>query len=381
MAEMTGKERMLAALNLKKPDRVPVSSHDILEYYRRKYLNSLGRLEAYKMFGLDAMEYFDPVWLWSHGVGLPTIEQNTENWAVTRRVVGKRRGWALGLDWTLYEEIIRTPGGNLRQLTCEQTDVGGFDPWVIERLIKNKKDIECLQYWSLPSIEYNEIKKTYRRLGNSGILRGQVWGAWAEAALLMGVERLIMETFDDPLWVKELLSLLANRTVEIVKKLNGTKIELLEISETDTSTSLISPRIFEEFVLPYDSKIVQTSQNAGIPTTFHDCGKCMDILELIVATGTNAIETLAPPAINGDADLAEVKQRIGDKVCLIGGIDQANVLERGSPEMVEEEVKRCIEETGKDGGYIMTNADHFFNVPVENIYAYVKAARKYGVLG
>ena len=79
-----------------------------------------------------------------------------------------------------------------------------------------------------------------------------------------------------------------------------------------------------------------------------------------MATGTNAIETLAPPALGGDADLAEIKKRVGDKVCLIGGVDQANALERGCADSVEKEVKRCIEETGEGGGYIMMTADHFF---------------------
>jgi len=66
-------------------------------------------------------------------------------------------------------------------------------------------------------------------------------------------------------------------------------------------------------------------------------------------------------------------------VCLIGGVDQANALERGCADSVEKEVKRCIEETGEGGGYIMMTADHFFNVPVENIYTYAEAGRKYGV--
>lgn len=376
---MTSKERMLSAINLKKADRVPITLHNILEYYRRKYLNNIGRLEAYRMFGLDAMEYFDAEWLWSHGIDIPTIvsTQTTDEWIIRRKVINNEK-W-LELNRELYEELIETPSGTLRQLVWEVPDVGGFDPWVAERLIKNKEDIAALQHWPIPSIDYKKIEKAYHYLGDSGILRGEVWGAWAEAALLTGVDRLIMETFDDPLWVKELLSLLKERTVRIVRKLKNTNIELLEISETDTSTSLISPRIFEKFVLPYDAEIVNAAHSAGIPTTFHDCGKCMDILELIVATETNAIETLAPPGLNGDANLAEIKKRVGDKVCLIGGVDQANVLERGSADSVEEEVKRCIEEAGEGGGYIMMTSDHFFNVPVENIDAYAEAGKKYGV--
>jgi uroporphyrinogen-III decarboxylase len=379
MGEMSGKQRMLAALTLKQPDRVPVSLHDIVEYYRKTYLNGISRMDAYRKFGLDAMEYFDPEWLWSHGFGLPTIEKNTDEWSVTRTQIGKRRGWVLGLDWMEYEEVIHTPKGQLIQKTLEQTNVGGFDSWVTERLIKEKNNIDLLQHWSLPEIDYGKVDEAYERLGDSGILRGQVWGVWSEASLFTGVERLILETFDDPGWVKDFVYLLARRTVEIVKMLADTKIELLEISETDTSISLISPLIFEEFVLPFDRLIIDAAHDAGMLTTFHNCGKCMDILELIKDTGTNAIETMAPPGIGGDVDIGEAKRRVGDKVCLIGGIDQSNVLERGSSETIHNEVKKYIEDAAEGGGYIMTNADHFFSVPAANIFTYMEAARMYGV--
>jgi uroporphyrinogen-III decarboxylase len=104
----------------------------------------------------------------------------------------------------------------------------------------------------------------------------------------------------------------------------------------------------------------------------------MDILELIKETGTNALETLAPPGIGGDVDIGEVKRRVGDSLCLIGGIDQSNILEMGNDEIIRNEVKRCIEEAADGGGYIMTNADHFFTVPVENIFTYAEAAKRYG---
>ena len=96
MPEMTSKQRMLAALNLKKPDKVPVSLHDIVEYYRKTYLNGISRLDAYRKFGLDAMEYFDPIWLWSHGSGLPTVKENTDERTVTRKPIGAKPEWVQG---------------------------------------------------------------------------------------------------------------------------------------------------------------------------------------------------------------------------------------------------------------------------------------------
>ena len=50
----------------------------------------------------------------------------------------------------------------------------------------------------------------------------------------------------------------------------------------------------------------------------------MPILELIVANGCDASETLSPPAVGGDVVPEQVKARIGSKVALIGGVDYIN---------------------------------------------------------
>jgi hypothetical protein len=61
---------------------------------------------------------------------------------------------------------------------------------------------------------------------------------------------------------------------------------------------------------------------------------------------------------------------------MIGGMDQFNVLTSGTPEQIRAEVIRLFEGFGRDGGYILSASDHFFDVPVENLQAYAAAARE-----
>lgn len=82
--------------------------------------------------------------------------------------------------------------------------------------------------------------------------------------------------------------------------------------------------------------------------------------------------------MHGDIDLREAKEKIGKKVCLIGGMDQINILGKGYKEQIFETVKDLIEKTAKGGGYIMMPSDQFFDVPPENIGYYVQAAREFG---
>ncbi len=102
----------------------------------------------------------------------------------------------------------------------------------------------------------------------------------------------------------------------------------------------------------------------------------MAILELIVENRCDASETLSPSGVGGDAVPDEIKRRIGDKVCLIGGMDQVNILSLGTLGQIRAEVHRLFEVLGPGGGYMLSASDHFFDVPVENLLAYARAGRE-----
>jgi len=89
-----------------------------------------------------------------------------------------------------------------------------------------------------------------------------------------------------------------------------------------------------------------------------------------------AMETLTPPAMGGDVDLAEAKRRIGDRVCLVGGWDQFHFFQGCTPEQTRAEVRRCFEAAGAGGGFILSPSDHFFDADPELIMAFADEARR-----
>ena len=91
----------------------------------------------------------------------------------------------------------------------------------------------------------------------------------------------------------------------------------------------------------------------------------------------DASETLSPPGIGGNiSEPDKVRKVLGGKLAMIGGMDQMNILTVGTPQQIRAEVRRLFDGFGKDGGYIMSVADHFFDAPVENIRIYAEAAKE-----
>ena len=141
-------------------------------------------------------------------------------------------------------------------------------------------------------------------------------------------------------------------------------------------TTVISPDIFNEFVAPYDAALIEDAHKAGQRIVYHTCGGMMPILEDIVAMKPDAMETFTPKAIGTDVDLAEAKRRIGDKVCMIGGFDQVNFFKGCTPDQTRAEVRRCFDEAGGGGGYILAPSDHFFDADLNLLEAFAEEAFK-----
>jgi uroporphyrinogen-III decarboxylase len=158
--------------------------------------------------------------------------------------------------------------------------------------------------------------------------------------------------------------------------MKGSKFDLIETGGGAASSTLISPKIHEEFCLPYDRKLHDALGELGFKITYHTCGGTLGIEEMIVANGCDASETLAAPSIGGNQEPWEFKEKIGNRVALIGGIDQFNVVTEGTEQQIRDKVFELFEKVGYEGGYICSLADHFFETPPEKLQIVADAAHE-----
>ena len=361
---MTSKERMLRALAREVPDRLPITIHQWQPYHLRKHLGGVTDLEAFRRFGLDASIPYGE-----------TVDEARGQDAWRHEAVVVRAD----PDDHLTHHTVRTPGGTLTYKT------GGnrMTTWITERLVKRPEDIDLVdKYMPVPRLNTRGAAAAYDRVGDDGILRGFVWGdqggCWQHACCLFGTQEMIFAAIDEPAWTHRFMDVLLTRKLRFIEEsLDGARFDLIETGGGAGSSTVISPKLHTEFCLPYDRAMHDALHAAGQKVVYHTCGGMMPLLDLIVANGCDASETLSPPGVGGDVrDLGEVKRRIGHRVALIGGLNQFQVLEQGTPDAVRAEVRRLFEAAGRRGGYICSTSDHFFEVPAENLQAMADAARE-----
>ena len=368
---MTSRQRMLAALTGDHlPDHLPVTTHHVMTYFLDTYMNGGSVPEFFDAFGLDGYD-----WVMKY--------RNTGNVQVTPEGYVTSSNWEIitteitGQPNSTRRYTIHTPGGDLQM----ELQSNKHTTWLTEHPIKEKSDIELLNYLPTPTCDIDAVN--HSSIGEYGLVRGHIPGfdiygqpgTWQDAACLVGIERLIFAAHDDPAWVHQLLRILQKRKLGYIETLHGAGYDIIELGGGDASTTVISPRIFRTFVAPYDSVLIQKAHEAGQRIVYHTCGGMMPILEDIAAMKPDAMETFTPADMGGDVNLAVARQRLGDRVCFIGGFDQFHFFTGCTPQETRAEVRRCFEAAGRTGRLILSPSDHFFDADIPLIEAFADEAR------
>ncbi len=382
---MTHKKRLLTALENGIPDRLPITTHHVMPYFTKNYMNGISNDEFFDYFDMDGIrwpapkkadaarnEYIDPT-------------QKEVPFLQGRRIISDK--WRIETEELPHPEYhsvrhtIVTPSGNLSTV-MQGND---YTTWVSEILVKQKSDLDIIAaYHTMPLCDVEAVNEEAKEYGERGFIRGTVIcfdihgqpGCWQDFCCLRGTQQAIMDTYDDPAWVHEFLKVLLERKRAYVRSMKGVAYDLIELGGGDASTTVISPALFREFVAPYDTEIINTAHDAGIKVVYHTCGGMMPVLEDIAGMNPDAMETFTPPAMHGDTDLAEAKRRIGDSVCMIGGFNQGHYFKGCSEAETRRQVRNCFEEAGGGGGYILAPSDHFFDADVVLVAAFADEARK-----
>lgn len=361
---MSSRERFLTALNNEKPDRLPCQVHNWMSYYLKTYLGGIDQYRAYSRFGMDKVIYVGPDYIFKGG--------DRVNWNCQHKELGQDEDG----NWQ-WADIIDTPGGKLTTKGARNE----FTSWTTEYLIKSEADFEVWnRYVPVPErVDWTPVTNARKKIGDEGIVRNGFFdfgqgSPWQSFCTLYGTERTIMATFDHPQWVHYVLKSMLTKKLSVIERAGKFELDLVETGGGAGSSTVISPAIHREFCLPYDKQQHEAIKQAGSKVVYHLCGGIMPLLEIVAENGAEGLETMTPPAMGGDCNLAEATRRVGDRLFFIGGFDQNGGFEKGNPEVVRNMV-RTLHAACPDGGYICSPSDHFFFGNPENIQAFVEAVK------
>ncbi|MCU0785282.1 MAG: hypothetical protein MUF81_14765, partial [Verrucomicrobia bacterium] len=201
---------------------------------------------------------------------------------------------------------------------------------VTRTLLQDADDAEVfLKY--LPPIndadrrEMREIAATWRRIiGDRGVLAP--WGfagVFNFCADLCGMENVYAAPYEDEAFYRALMDGVTNAMCAYSAALGETTIDCIGIQGHMAGGATTGPDFFREFVQPYEKRVIDAIHGAGKFSVYHNCGCARKLYDNYRELGMTVWETLSEPP-RGDNNLAEAKQVLGDKICLLGNLDQVD---------------------------------------------------------
>jgi uroporphyrinogen decarboxylase len=194
---------------------------------------------------------------------------------------------------------------------------------------------------------YLEVIAESKKIITDSIVSGVLAGPWTIAIGLRGATELIRDAMKDPDYVHELMEFCTQISIRFGEALYPLKAGL-SYSEAPASCSLISPRMYRNFVFPYHKQIVDHFKEKKVGVGLHICGYTDPILQDMVDTGVTNISIDAP------TDLAKAVEVTKGKAVLIGNVN-TGLFFSGTREAMKQAMRNCLGVVSEQSGFILAS--------------------------
>ena len=336
---MTPKERVLAALSFEKPDRTPVYDSfwsEFVDKWRRE--KGLGPdVDIYNYYGIDVGRVVPDETPFPH---LRSTLEETKEYAV------ERDGWGA--------------------VTRRRHEAKFFETVAVA--LPDKSALDGLRFESPlldsrfpPAEEVEELEGKRCVFVKTG-------GPYLRTSNLRGSEQWLIDLAEDPGFALEL----ALRVTDHMTAVGMEAIRRYDLWDTGVwfyddmgcnRGPMFSPATFERVFLPCYRRMCQAYRQAGVRhILLHSDGNIEPILDMLLDAGIEGINPVEPKA---GMHAVRLRERYGRSLALLGGLDNAHVLPRGTPQEIEAHVRHVLS-TGERGGLVIGAHSIGPDIPVEN---------------
>jgi MtaA/CmuA family methyltransferase len=177
-----------------------------------------------------------------------------------------------------------------------------------------------------------------KRVGSQKLVEGWIDGPCALGSDFRGINRLMLDYYDDPTFVHDLFAFVT----EVGRRFAHAQVQAGAdlIGLGDAAASLVGPAIYEEFIWPYEKQLIDAIHAMGVPVRLHICGNTRPLLEKIGQLGCDIVDLDYPVPVK------EARAKMGPQQVLLGNLDPVRILRNGTPEMIQTAISQCHREAG-----------------------------------
>lgn len=209
------------------------------------------------------------------------------------------------------------------------------------------------------------IRLFREKVGGQVPIMGWVEGALAEAADLRGVSTLMMDLFERPEWVVELLEFCCEQAILFAHAQVEAGADIIGLG--DAVASQVSPDMYRMYALPYEQKIFKTIKDAGGVARLHICGDTSTIVSDMATSGADIVD------LDWMVDYAQAAALYKEKgPALCGNFDPVKIMLHGTTDQVYNAVTNCLR-IGGERNFSGAGCEIPDGTPAENVRAQTRA--------
>ena len=338
---MTSRERVLTAVNHKAPDRVPITfdaEKEVIDTLM-KHFKVTTRDEVWNALHADTR-------LISADHHYRHIRQEGEVSYDFWGIGGRNQPYSGGTYWDYcYNPLAE---------------------------MKTVKEIEDYDWPNASELSFETITETKKKNPDKAIIAYITHAGFFKATHLRGLEKFMEDLGGEPEIAEAIIRKVTDYLFPAVEKLckeAGDSFDIFYIAD-DFCTALgpmISPNMFREYIKPYLTRMASIVHAHGKKMLLHTCGSVRVLLPDVIEAGVDMLEPIQTSAVGMEVE--GLKRDFGDKIAFYGSIDLINVLSKGKPTDVRNEVLKNFRILGKGGGFIVGPGHTYIqpDVPLENI--------------
>ncbi len=340
---MNGLERVMTALKIQEPDRVPHFER-IARRVREAILPGASEEDIVEHLDLDGVRFIDRTHSWSY-----------EN-------VGEG------------EKVKRDQWGGLVRYSSED------NPIPMEPAIKSEKDLDS---YKLPDPDeewrYEHLRQLVKRFkGERAIVVGvtDIFALGRENFL--GDLNYFRAMVKNPDFIYRANEFMMDYQLRYMRNCIDMGVDIFWINGdwAMTERPMVSREFTERFLAPPFKKLVDFAHSRGVPVIKHTDGNIWPIYDTIIDAGADGLHPIDPMA---GMDIGEAKATFGDKICLCGNVSCAFSLVSGTEEEVRRETREVIRKAGEGGGLICMSSNSIHSgINPKNYLAMVETIREFG---
>ena len=335
---MTGRQRIIAALNRETPDRVPTMEWTLHPEVMKNMNGAGSDIEFAVKAGLDGIAV-------SLDYTKKTIDDKhfIDEWGVTR------------VSYDDYPNPVGYPVKTMEDF---------------EKLVIPDPDAEH---------RFDKIKNAIDKVGDEIAVVARVKDVFSQPRDLMGFEDFLMAFYLDTELIEALMKMCVEHSTRIAKNLVELGVQAIVVGDDIANNTglLMRPEMYLEQVYPYFKELVGNFKKLGLLVIKHSDGDLRAVLPELVDSGIDCLDPIDPL---GSMDMGYMKKTYGDRIALKGNVDCVETLVDKPADQVRKETVKCMLEGSIDGGHIISSSNSIHRgISPQNYQVFLNTVKEFGV--